>query len=97
MILISVVGSVLAYLDLQAWLVVVVAWNSSCISWVEFRDHARKTARYTHVALGLRNLMTWWNNLTLVERASVDNIQKPSARFSSFFVSSPKCGNPGLH
>lgn len=55
---------------------IAAALNASCMSWMEFRDHTRKAARYSHVATSLRNLMTWWNNLTSVEQASVENIQK---------------------
>ena len=55
-------------------MVVVTTLSVTFTSWSEFSDTARKLERYTRAHVGLRKLLTWWESLGEVEKASKENI-----------------------
>jgi len=60
-----------------AVLVVAVSSGAAAItSWQEFADTARKTERYTRAVFALNNLLSWWNSLGEVEKASRTTISE---------------------
>ena len=69
-------GSVLAYLDYSNWVVIVTAAAGSITSWVEFSDLSRKIERYTAAIGNVEKLVTWWEMLSPVEKAGVDNTNR---------------------
>lgn len=52
----------------------VVSLSAAMTSWTEFSDVASKTERYTRAVFALTNLLSWWNSLSPVEKASTGTI-----------------------
>jgi hypothetical protein len=69
-------STVLAYLALSNYVVGVTSLAGAIISWTEFSETANKIERYTRAVRSLKMLLSWWDVLTDVERAGIDNISK---------------------
>jgi len=75
-ILLTLVTSMLAFLDRQSLVAIVTAVVAGVTSWVEFAEYGKKLERYTAAIHSLQNLETWWNSLGEVEKASVASITR---------------------
>ena len=67
-------ASVLAYVQLTVWAVVVTAAATAITSWAEYSDVSRKTERYTRASIELENVLSEWNAMSEVEKASTLSI-----------------------
>jgi hypothetical protein len=68
-------GALLAYLSLTIGVVIVIIICSALISCAtEFSDISKKVERYTRAVRSMKKLLSWWDVLTDVERAGIDNI-----------------------
>ena len=57
-----------------AFVLVSTAAASALTSWAEFSEDARKVERYSSALNALMNLITWWDSLGEVEKASRESI-----------------------
>ena len=67
-------GALLAYLNQTIGVIIVIIICGALISWSEFSDISKKVERYTRAVRSIKNLLSWWDVLTDVERAGIDNI-----------------------
>jgi hypothetical protein len=67
-------GALLAYLNQTIAVIIVIIVCSALISWSEFSDISKKIERYTRAVRSMKKLLSWWDVLTDVERAGIDNI-----------------------
>jgi len=74
MLLATVATSILARYSLPHWVAIAAALYSSLTSWSEFGDHGRKIERYNRVIASIENLLSWWESIGPVEKASSANI-----------------------
>ena len=74
LLLLIVSSSFLARYEQVAWTTIVTSAAASITSWIEFSDSARKLERYTRLVRALKNLLSWWNSLSEVEKASTETI-----------------------
>jgi len=74
LLLCTTMSAVLAYLDLSFIVIGVTALSGAVVSWSEFSETARKIERYTGALRGLKNIHSWWNVLTDVEKSGFENI-----------------------
>ena len=70
----TVVGTICTFVGMRNWLTVSVSFAGCCAAWTEFKDYARKSARHTWTVQALKDKLNWWQSLSSVERASVENI-----------------------
>uniref|UniRef100_A0A7S0VHN4 SMODS and SLOG-associating 2TM effector domain-containing protein n=1 Tax=Hemiselmis tepida TaxID=464990 RepID=A0A7S0VHN4_9CRYP len=70
----SATGASLSYFEQPSYIAIVSAFASAVTSWQEFSDAGRKIERYTGSVRHIKNLMSWWNSLGEVEKASSENI-----------------------
>ena len=75
-LLLGCVASILAHLSITPGVTGTTALATSLTSWTEFSDYFRKVERYSNAVKSLTNLLTWWNSLSAVEKASRDSITK---------------------
>jgi len=75
-LLLGVVASVLARYDELDWVAVVTASAGMVTSWSEFSDITSKVERYSRSIIALENLLTWWDSLGEVQKASKESIRK---------------------
>jgi hypothetical protein len=76
LLLCSVAASVLAYVSFTHLVVIVTSCASVITSWTEFSDPSRKAERYTMAISKVERLLTWWETLSAVEAAGVENISR---------------------
>jgi len=74
LLLCALTASALAYFRKSTWVVVVTALAGTVTSWSEFADMSRKVQRYTGAIQNIKKLLVWWNTLSDVEKAGVENI-----------------------
>ena len=74
LLLCSLLATLLTRYRLSLWVITITSGAAAITSWQEFADTARKTERYTRAAYGLSNLVSWWDSLSEVEKASRLNI-----------------------
>lgn len=67
-------GALLAYLNQTIGVIIVIIICSALLSCSEFSDITKKIERYTRAVRSIKNLLSWWDVLTDVERAGIDNI-----------------------
>ena len=53
---------------------IVTACATAVTSWSEFADVSHKVERYSSAITQLQMLLTWWDSLTEVKKASKENI-----------------------
>ena len=70
----GVTSSALARYDLLAWVTVATAAATAVTSWAEFSEDSRKVERYSSAINSLKKLLSWWDSLGEVEKASRENI-----------------------
>ena len=70
----TIVGTVISFMGMQRWLTISVSLAGCCAAWTDFQDYGRKATRHTWTVQALEQTLTWWQSLTGVEQASVDNI-----------------------
>ena len=70
----GVTSSALARYDLLAWVTVATAAATAVTSWAEFSEDSRKVERYSSAVNSLKKLLSWWDSLGEVEKASRENI-----------------------
>lgn len=75
-VLCTAASTVLSYLEMSNYVVVVTALAGTIISWSEFSETARKIERYARAIRSLKMLLTWWDVLTDVEKAGAEAIAK---------------------
>ena len=73
---VTVASSILARYAYIRVVVVATAFGSALTSYGEYNDTAKKVERYNRAIAGIENLLTWWESLSRVERASEANIAK---------------------
>ena len=73
-LLTTLTSAVLAYQQLTLWVTVVTVVGTSITTWSEFRGVSKKLSRYGSVVTTLRDVRLWWESLTIVEHANVENI-----------------------
>ena len=73
-LLCGVAASVLARYDMLTFVVAVTAASSVTTSWAEFGDASRKVERYSSAVVALRSLLSWWDSLGEVQKASRESI-----------------------
>lgn len=76
MLVVTAACSVLARHALGPGVAILTAFTSVITSWSEFSDSSRKIERYNSVIESVSNLLTWWERIGPVERASTANIAK---------------------
>jgi hypothetical protein len=69
-------ATLLTRYQLSVWVIGITSFAAAVTSWQEFADMARKTERYTRAVFGLTNLLSWWNSLGEVEKASRSTISE---------------------
>merc|ERR1719191_2419450 len=74
LLLCTTMSAVLAYLDLAFIVIGVTALSGAFVSWSEFSEAVRKIERYTGALRGLKNMHSWWDVLTDVEKSGTENI-----------------------
>lgn len=74
MFLAATATSVCARYGYGTWVTVVAAFSSMVAAWSDIGDHARKVERYSRVVASVENLLTWWDGLSPIEKASATNI-----------------------
>jgi len=70
----TIVASVLSYLAMSQTVVTVTALAGGVTAWAEFSDRKSKIERYTGAIVQIRRLLIWWNTLSDVEKAGMNNI-----------------------
>ena len=71
----SVGSATLAYLEsLTPFVALTSAVAAAISSWMAHDDLSRRIERYTNATMSIDNIVTWWNSLDDVERASTANI-----------------------
>ena len=76
LLLLAAGSSLLAYLGYLELVVLVTAAASALTSWCEFSDMSSKVQRYNGAVQQVKLLLTWWETLTDVEKAGVENIDR---------------------
>lgn len=75
-LLCSIAVATLSHLQFDRWVILVTSAASLIVSWTEFADLAHKGERYTLAAQSLKKLLSWWNALSEVEKASKEMITR---------------------
>lgn len=70
----GVTSSFLAHYNILSYVVVATAGATIVTSWSEFSEDARKVERYSSAINALKKLLSWWDSLGEVEKASRANI-----------------------
>lgn len=70
----TVASAILARYGASAAVVIVTGATTSLTSWGEYSDLQRKTERHNRVIRKLRKLLSWWNSLSEVEKASTEAV-----------------------
>lgn len=73
-LLFGVASSVLARYNMLSWVLVSTAAATVLTSWSEFSEDARKVERYSSALNALKMLLSWWDSLGEVEKASRESI-----------------------
>lgn len=73
---VTVAAAVLAKYGMVTSVVLATSFGSAITAYQEYNDNAKKIDRYNRAISGLENLLTWWEALSRVERASEVNIAK---------------------
>jgi len=69
-------STLLALTDFPSWAPMIVAMTAALTSWQEFQSTSKKLTRYSDVVHSLTQVVHWWEQLTDVDRASLDNIEE---------------------
>ena len=69
-VLLSIAASALAHFDQLTWVASLSGLAGAITSWSEFSDTTRKIERYSRSAIGLEKLLSWWDSLSEVRKAS---------------------------
>lgn len=72
-VLLGMVASVFAYLQMFSSVVFVTAATTVLVSWIEFSDVSSKTERYTRAVSALNDLLDWWNSLSDIQKSARDS------------------------
>lgn len=73
-LLLGIASSMMSYFQQVSVVAIVISATTVLTSWVEFSDMERKTERYTRAVRSLKALLSWWDSLTVVEKASKASI-----------------------
>ena len=73
-ILLGVTASVLARYEELTWVTTVTAAATVVTSWAEFSEDLRKIERYSSAITSLKCLLSWWDSLGDVQKASRESI-----------------------
>lgn len=73
-LMLGVIASVLARYELLSWVTSVTAAATVMTSWAEFGDARSKVARYSSAINALQNLLSTWDSLSEVQKASKASI-----------------------
>jgi len=76
LLLCTLAATIFSYHELAHWVIGVTSGAAALTSWQEYTDVGRKIERYTHAAISLRNVLSWWKSLSEVEKASKTNISE---------------------
>ena len=57
-------------------MVVLTSLAATVTSWGEFSNLSQKITRYNNAILSIKKLLIWWETLSGVERAAVENINR---------------------
>ena len=71
----SSTGAVLAFMGYSSQVAIITAVTSGITAWTEFVSTARKISRYNASVVAIENHVLWWDSLSLVEKASLINVQ----------------------
>jgi hypothetical protein len=74
-LVLGVAASVLARYEELSWVTTATAAATAVMSWAEFSDAARKVERYSSAVGALKNLLSWWDSLGEVQKASKEAIK----------------------
>ena len=66
----SLCSSILSHFKQGTWIPLVASLYSSLCAWQEFAGLDQKLRRYTEAVQALKGVLSWWDSLTEVERAS---------------------------
>jgi hypothetical protein len=72
----SISGTVLAFMELSKWAAVPTALTAGFAAYSEFHGTEKKLLRYSDSIANLDSILLWWRTLTDVEKASIDNRNK---------------------
>jgi len=72
----SISGTVLAFMDQSNWAAVPTALTAAFAAYSEFHGTEKKLLRYSDSIANLDSILMWWRTLTDVEKASIDNKNK---------------------
>ena len=75
-IIVTATSTVLSYLEMSQYVIVIIALGVTIISWTEFSETAKKIERYARAIRSMKMLLSWWDVLTDVEKAGTDAISK---------------------
>lgn len=73
-VLLGMAATMLAHYDYESQVAVVMAASAAFTSWSEFSDNVTKVTRYSKSVVNLQKLLSWWDSLSEVQKASRDNI-----------------------
>ena len=75
-LLLSMGSSAMAIYRFTPWVVVLTSLAATVTSWGEFSNLSQKITRYNNAILSIKKLLIWWETLSGVERAAVENINR---------------------
>jgi hypothetical protein len=58
-------------------------------AWVEFSDLGQKVERYSAAIRSIKNLLSWWNSLSEVEKVATLNINRLVVSGGCFLAGGP--------
>lgn len=67
-------GTIFALINLIEWAPIAAAITSAITAWLEFQRVTKKLQRYSDVICKLDDVVLWWDSLTPVEQANLENI-----------------------
>uniref|UniRef100_A0A7S0ECB3 SMODS and SLOG-associating 2TM effector domain-containing protein n=1 Tax=Hanusia phi TaxID=3032 RepID=A0A7S0ECB3_9CRYP len=73
-ILSSATAALLSSFDMPQVAAIVVSFSACVVSWMEFHGTRQKLERYNKSLMNLVNIVTWYESMSAVEKASLENI-----------------------
>merc|ERR1712117_488501 len=62
--------------NMESWTPMIVSVVGMATAWLEFNATAKKMTRYSDVLHNVNAMVSWWQHLTDVDRASWSNIDR---------------------
>lgn len=70
----SMIGVILAFLNLVEWTVITAIGTTGVLTWLEFQGTNNKIERYSTVVDALSQHIVWWGTRATIEKSATENI-----------------------